>query len=156
MRRPPRPQEDNRNDVDERRDDNDGKEDNDDDHRGAVDMNAGESDGAKENWDSPAFSVEAIRQFNANVIACHLTTGDRRWYIVGCYLAPFDNTTIRYVDAAMVKWPRESELIFAGDLNVYLKRTGGRGLYEEIAVAVATVGLEGISENFISRQRAWN
>ena len=85
-----------------------------------------------------------------------MKTGDRQWYIIGFYLSPFDNTTIRYVDAAMVKWPRESELIFAGDLNVYLKRTGGRGLYEEIAVAVATVGLEDISAQFLPQGRVWN
>ena len=47
-------------------------------------------------------------------------------YIVGCYLAPFDNTTIRYMEAAMVEWPRGAELVFAGDLNVELERTGGR------------------------------
>ena len=43
-----------------------------------------------------------------------------------CYLAPFDNTNIRYVVTTMVEWPRGEELIFAGDLNVDLERTGGR------------------------------
>ena len=38
--------------------------------------------------DSPTFSVEGIRQFGVNVIPCHLETGERCWYIVGCYLAP--------------------------------------------------------------------
>ena len=38
-------------------------------------------------WESPAFAVEAIFQFGANVIACQLETGERRWYIIGCYLA---------------------------------------------------------------------
>ena len=74
MRRPPRPQEDDRNNVDEHRDDEDG--DDNEDNRGAVETNAGESDGAN------------------------------------CYLALFDNTTIRYVVAAMVEWPRGEELIF--------------------------------------------
>ena len=69
-----------------------------------------------------------------------MTTGDRQWYIVGCYLAPFNNTTIRYVETAMVEWPSGAELIFAGDLNFDLERTGGRVLDDEIAVA--TVGLE--------------
>ena len=87
MSRPPCHQYDNLNDVDEHRNNDDGE--NDDDHRGAVETNAGESDGDEENWDSPAFAVEAIHQFNANVIAFNITTGDRRWYILGCYLAPF-------------------------------------------------------------------
>ena len=89
-------------------------------------MNAGESDGADENRDSPAFAVKAKRQFNANTIACNLTIGYRRWYIVGCYLAPFDNTRIWYVEAAMVEWPRGADLIFAGYLNVDLERMGRR------------------------------
>ena len=81
MRRPPRPQD---NDGD-----NDDCNDN-DDHRGAVETNAGKSNGSD------------------------------------CYLAPFDNTTIRYVVAAMVDWPRGAEMVFAGDLNLDLERTGGR------------------------------
>ena len=44
MRRPPRPQDDNRDDVDEHRDGKNG--DNNDDHRGAVETNAGERDRA--------------------------------------------------------------------------------------------------------------
>ena len=55
-----------------------------------------------------------------------MKTGDRQWYIIGFYLSPFDNTTIRYVEAAMVEWPRGAELIFSGDLNVDLERMGGR------------------------------
>ena len=63
MRRPPRPQDNNRDDVEKHRDD-------DDNHRKAVETNAGERDGAN------------------------------------CYLEPVDNTTIWYVVAAMVEWPR--------------------------------------------------
>ena len=88
MKRPPRPQDENRNDVGKHRD-NDNGDDN-GDHRRAVEMNVLESDWAD------------------------------------CYLAPFNNTTIRYVLAAMVEWPRGAELIFAGDLKVDLERTGGR------------------------------
>ena len=43
-----------------------------------------------------------------------------------CYLAPFDNTKIWYVVVEMVDWSRGAELVFARDLNVYLRRTGGR------------------------------
>ena len=48
------------------------------------------------------------------------------------------------------------DLIFAGDLNVDLERTVRRWLDEEIAVAVAMVGLEDISAHFLPRLRAWN
>ena len=82
MRRPPRPQDDDGDDVDKHRKNDDG--DDNYDHRGVVETNVGESNGGDENRDSPAFAFEAIRQFNANVIACHLTMGDRLWYIFGC------------------------------------------------------------------------
>ena len=29
-------------------------------------------------WDSPVFAVKAIRQFVANIITCHLETGEGR------------------------------------------------------------------------------
>ena len=88
MRRPPCPQDNDRDSFDEHCDNDDG--DDDEDHRGAVETNTGERDGTD------------------------------------CYLATFDNTTIRYVVVAMVEWPRGAELIFAGDLNVELEITSGR------------------------------
>ena len=47
--------------------------------------------------DSPVFAVEVIHQIGTNVIACQMETGEKHWYIVGCYLTPGDGTTIRYV-----------------------------------------------------------
>ena len=75
--------------------------------------------------DLPNFAFEAIRQFGANVIVCQLPTGDLRWYIVRCYLAPGYEVTIWGVEAEMTKRPREAELIVAGDFNVDLKGRGG-------------------------------
>ena len=75
MRRTPCPQDDDGDNVDKHCKDDNGEDNN--DHRGAVETNKRESDGAYENRDSSAFAVEAIRQFNANVIACHLKKGDR-------------------------------------------------------------------------------
>ena len=74
----------------------------------------------------PTFAFETIHQFNKKIIVCHLTTGDRLWYIVGWYLAQFYNTTIWYIEAAMVEWPRGAEMIFAGEFNLDLERTGER------------------------------
>ena len=39
-------------------------------------------------WPSPLFAVEAVCQFGPNVVSFQLATGARRWYIIGCYLAP--------------------------------------------------------------------
>ena len=43
---------------------------------------------------SPLFAVEAVREFGPNVVSFQLATGERRWYIIGCYLAPDDTSTI--------------------------------------------------------------
>ena len=39
-------------------------------------------------WPAPYFAVEAVQKFGPNVVGFQLATGGRRWYIVGCYLAP--------------------------------------------------------------------
>ena len=53
--------------------------------------------------------------------------GERRWYIMGCYLALGKRTTIRDVEAAMAEKTRGTELIVAGDLNVDLGKEDSRG-----------------------------
>ena len=37
---------------------------------------------------SEKFSMEALQTYGANVISFQLASGDRRWFIVGCYLVP--------------------------------------------------------------------
>ena len=91
---------------------------------------------------SPHYVVEGVHQFGPNVISFQLETGERRWYIVGCYLAPGNGTKIRDVEAEMAERPRVTELIVAGDFNVDLDKTGGRGRDKEIAATLATAGLK--------------
>ena len=43
---------------------------------------------------SPLFEVEAVREYGPNVLNFEVATGVRRWYIIGCYLAPNDAETI--------------------------------------------------------------
>ena len=45
------------------------------------------------------FAVEAVHQFGPNVVSFHMVTGARRWYIICCYLAPNDTSTIESVVA---------------------------------------------------------
>ena len=61
-------------------------------HRGGV---------AYFHWPAPHFAVEAVHQFGPNVVGFQLVTGAWRWYIVGCYLAPDDNSTIYRVVRAL-------------------------------------------------------
>ena len=90
-----------------------------------------------------------IRHFGANIIVCQLDTGERRWYIFGCYLTSGDGTDIQYVEAGLAERPKGKELIFSGKFNVDLEKMGGRGQDKEIAVAVETTGIENVTENFL-------
>ena len=55
---------------------------------------------------APHFTVEALRKFWSNVIGFQLAAGARRWYIVGCYLAPDDTLTIERVVEALRDRPK--------------------------------------------------
>ena len=48
--------------------------------------------------------------------------------------------------AERLRW---AELIVTGDLNVELKKSGGRGRDEEIIAALETAGLEDLSGHFL-------
>ena len=39
---------------------------------------------------SPRYAVEVVHHFGQNVVGFQMATGEWRWYIVGCYLAPDD------------------------------------------------------------------
>ena len=71
-------------------------------------------------WLSSRFAVEAVRQFGPNFGGLHLATGARRWYIIGCYLAPDDTSTIESVVAALKERPQGTALLVARDLNTTL------------------------------------
>ena len=81
--------------------------------------------------------------------------GGRRWFIIGCYLAPGDGETIRDVEADMSERLMGTELVVPGDLNVNLERTGGWGQDKEIATVVAKSGLEDILEHLILQRNPW-
>ena len=47
--------------------------------------------------------------------------GARRWYIIGCYLAPDDTETIDRVVTALGDRPKGTALVVTGDLNTDLE-----------------------------------
>ena len=71
------------------------------------------------------YAVEDVQQFGPNVVGLHLATGDRRWYIVGCYLAPNGTSTIDSFAAALKECPQCDEVLVEGDLNVNLVEPEG-------------------------------
>ena len=56
---------------------------------------------------STKYTVEAIQQFEPNAVGFQMATGDQRWYIIGCYLAPDNTLTMESVVAALKERPRE-------------------------------------------------
>ena len=94
------------------------------------------------------FAVEAVQQFGPNVFRFQLATGERRWYIVGCYIAPDKTSTIESVGAALKGRPQGARLLVAGYFNVKLSYPEGDRRGEYITEELATEGLEYMSSNF--------
>ena len=76
---------------------------------------------------SSLFVVEAVREYGPNVLSFEVATGGRRWYIIGCYLAPDDARTIERVVTALGYQPRGTALLVTGDFNTDLGETSRRG-----------------------------
>ena len=106
-------------------------------------------------WPSPCYAVEAIHHFRPNAIGFHLTTGELRWYIVGCYLTPDDTSTIESVVAALKERPQGAKLLVMGDMNVKLSDMEGYWRGEEIASALITEGMEDMPDHFLLHRRPW-
>ena len=104
---------------------------------------------------SPHFVVEAVQKFGPNIVGFQMEKGERRWYIVGCYLAPDDTLTIESFFAALKERPRGAKLLVVGDFNVNLSEPEGDRRVEDIAAAMATEGLEDMLAHFLPRRRSW-
>ena len=56
-----------------------------------------------------------------------VATGERRWHVVGAYIAPEDEVTMETVINAIGRKPPGAELMVAGDFNVDILAPEGRG-----------------------------
>ena len=101
------------------------------------------------------FAVEEVRPYGPNVISFEVVTGRRRWYIIGCYLAPDDARTIEQVVTDIGNQPRGTALVVAGDLNTDLGDMECDGRGTEIAAAITEAGLEDMAAHFLPRKRKW-
>ena len=84
-----------------------------------------------------------------------MDTGERRWYIIGCYIAPDYISMIESVVAALKERPWGSELLVTGDLNEKLDHPEGDRREEEITAALTAAGLEDMSAHFLPRRHPW-
>ena len=104
---------------------------------------------------APHFTVEAVQLFGPNVVGFQMAMGERRWYIVGCYLAPDNTSTIESVVAALKECPRGSKLLVAGDFNVKLLEPEIDRRGEDTKAALAIELLKDMSMHFLPRRRSW-
>ena len=103
---------------------------------------------------APHFAMEAVQQFGPNVVVFQLATGGRRCYIVGCYIAPDDTSTIESVIAALKERPRGAELLVVRAFNVNLSDQEGDQREENMAAEMAKEGLFDITAHFLPLQRS--
>ena len=72
------------------------------------------------------FSITSLQTYGENVVSFQMASGDRRWYIVACQLAPDNASTKEDGVAAIGKRPRRAALLVVGDFNTDLAATAGR------------------------------
>ena len=104
------------------------------------------------NGDDNLFEVEGTTKHGPNVIAFHLETGCKRYYIVGAYIPPSDRKTIDDIRDAWQQCPEGSTPILLGDLNVNL-RDPKDDRDEEVAEECSSMGLSDMSRHFRQRRR---
>ena len=69
------------------------------------------------------YIVETIQYFGPNVFGFQPVTGERRWYIIRCYVAPDDTSMIESVFSALKERPWVLELLVTGYLNSNLEQS---------------------------------
>ena len=99
--------------------------------------------------------MESFQIHGSNIVRLQLALGNRRWYIVGCYVAPEDALTIEGVVAAIGKRPWGGTLLVVGDFNTAVAAPEGQERYEVITVARAEEGLEDMSGHVLPRHQPW-
>ena len=84
-----------------------------------------------------------------------MVSGRRRWYIIGCYLAPDDAQTIERVVTALGDQPKGTALVVVGDLNTDLGDVDCDRRGAEIVAEITEAGLEDMAAHFLPRKRRW-
>ena len=92
-----------------------------------------------------------MRHFSPNFFGFQLVTGARRWYIIGCYLAPDDTLKIESIVATLTDCPRGAALLVTGDLNTMLTDPENERRGMDIAAALTEEGLEDMATHFLPR-----
>ena len=105
---------------------------------------------------SPHFAVEDHQKHRLNVARFHLTLGGgRSWFVMGCYLAPDEASSIERVVGSICQCPQETALLVAGDFNANLVEPEGKVREEVIYAVVAMAGLEDMCRTLLLQNIPW-
>ena len=67
-----------------------------------------------------SLSGESAQSFGFSVVSFHMASGGKRWYVVGCYIAPTGTTTMKQLSKFIGQRPNGDEIFLAGNLSVYI------------------------------------
>jgi hypothetical protein len=103
-----------------------------------------------------SYEIKETRIWGSNVISLHLIVGSTRFFVVGCYIAPSDLTTLACVKTAWRECPAGAHPILVGNLNLDL-RAPRTEREETIAEQVNAMDLVNMSRHFCqhSGKRLW-
>ena len=101
------------------------------------------------------FSVEAFQVHGANVISFQLASGDRQWFIVGCYVPPDDASTTEDIVTAIEKRPRGAALLVVRNFIIDLAAPEGQDRDKVIAAELVEEVLDNMSSHFLPRHKPW-
>ena len=96
------------------------------------------------------WQVEGIINFGPNVARFFMTSGSRRWYVVGAYVPPHDLSDFCRIDQALEVALKGMEVILLVYLNIKLRepRDNKEG---EFKMSFAGSGLTDVISHFIPR-----
>ena len=97
------------------------------------------------------FTLEAIRLHGPKVASFQMAPRGKRWYVVRCYIAPDNASTIESVVASTSQKPCGEDLLVIGNFNADLESPEENARDEESAAALATTVLEDMSSHFFPR-----
>ena len=99
--------------------------------------------------------MEAVQKCGPNVVGFQMDIGRRRWYIIRCYLAPDNTSTIESVVVALKERPGAPNCWWRETSTQNLSEPEGDQRGEEITARLASEGLEDILAHFPPRRRSW-
>jgi exonuclease III len=100
--------------------------------------------------DTSAFTLEGTRRFGPNIIRTTLSTGLRRWTVIGIYVPPSetDGTTLNYLQLAY-NYANNDEVILLGDINVNLDHMANSNhRQDETAALISSMGLHDLRHHY--------